>query len=242
MAERAQRAANRKNTCKLRKQLPQFDNTHTVNAHNTSKKKRAANRKNACKLRKHFRQFYNVLWAFAVCFFICLRCEHLHRLLSNWWKCFLDLLVFFLFACVFWSCSALSSLGHRRFTQKLKLSSLTKHHVIPNMYEFYLFIYSNWKPYDPSPQMLFYILWSDRNSYTPTPHWTWFWGAHSKFSAQGPEFLATALCKSMVFGVKCAVINMIINRELSFPFVDMTWLDSDGDFMLGVHIRDNHHV
>ncbi len=43
---------------------------------------------------------------------ICLCCEHLHHLLSNWWKCFLDLLVLFLFACVFWSCSALSSLGH----------------------------------------------------------------------------------------------------------------------------------
>ncbi len=36
-------------------------------------------------------------------------------LLSNWWRCFLDLLVLFLFACVFWSCSALSFLGHRIF-------------------------------------------------------------------------------------------------------------------------------
>ncbi len=41
-------------------------------------------------------------------------CEHLYHMLSTWWKCFLDLLVLFLFACVFWSCSALSSLGHRR--------------------------------------------------------------------------------------------------------------------------------
>ncbi len=54
------------------------------------------------------------LWAFAVCIFICLCCEHLHHLMSKWWKCFLDLLVLFLFACVFWSCSALSSLSHRR--------------------------------------------------------------------------------------------------------------------------------
>ena len=42
----------------------------------------------------------------------------------------------------------------------------------------------------------------------------------------------------MVFGVKSApavgakgtVINMIINRWLTFPFVDMTWLDSDGKY------------
>ncbi len=55
-----------------------------------------------------------VLWSFAVRFFIRLCCEHLHSLLSNWRRCFLDLLVLFLFPCVFWSCSALSSLGHRR--------------------------------------------------------------------------------------------------------------------------------
>ncbi len=43
-------------------------------------------------------------------------------------------------------------------------------------------------------------------------------------------------CESMVFkvksllavGAKSAVINMIINRWLTFPFVDMIWLDSDG--------------
>ncbi len=29
---------------------------------------------------------------------------------------------------------------------------------------------------------------------------------------------------------KGAVINMIINRWLTFPFVDMTWLDSDGKY------------
>ncbi len=50
-----------------------------------------------------------------VCFFICLCYEHFHHLLWNWWKCFLDLLVLFLFACVFWSCSSLSSLGHRSY-------------------------------------------------------------------------------------------------------------------------------
>ncbi len=42
----------------------------------------------------------------------------------------------------------------------------------------------------------------------------------------------------MVFGVKSgsavgakgAVINMIINRWLTFPFVDMTWLNSDDKY------------
>ncbi len=64
-------------------------------------------------------------------FFICLCCEHLQHLLSNWWRCFLDLLVLFLFVCVFWSWSTLSSLGHRIFpcnSNKLrqKLSSFKK--------------------------------------------------------------------------------------------------------------------
>ncbi len=38
------------------------------------------------------------------------------------------------------------------------------------------------------------------------------------------------------------IINMIINRWLTFPSVNMTWLDSDGKYhvMLGVHIRDNY--
>ncbi len=46
------------------------------------------------------------------------------------------------------------------------------------------------------------------------------------------------ICKSMVFGVKSSpavgdkstVINMIINRWQTFPFVDVTWLDSDGKY------------
>ncbi len=51
--ERAQRAANRKkNTCKLRKRLPQFGNTNAANAPNTTKKGMRFNRKNTCKLRK----------------------------------------------------------------------------------------------------------------------------------------------------------------------------------------------
>ncbi len=63
VAERAQRTANRKNTCKLRKQLHQFDNTRAANAHNTTKQRNALQIK----------------------FFICLCCEHLQHLLSNWW-------------------------------------------------------------------------------------------------------------------------------------------------------------
>ncbi len=39
MAERAQRPANRKNTCKLRKQLPQFYNARAAKAHDTTKKR-----------------------------------------------------------------------------------------------------------------------------------------------------------------------------------------------------------
>jgi len=44
--------------------------------------------------------------------------------------------------------------------------------------------------------------------------------------------------KSMVFGVKGApvvgakgtVINMIMNSWLTFPFLDMTWLDSNSKY------------
>ncbi len=43
---------------------------------------------------------------------MCLCCEHLQHHLSNWWRCFLNLLVLFAFACVFWGCSMLRSLGH----------------------------------------------------------------------------------------------------------------------------------
>ncbi len=72
VAERAQRAANRKNTCKLRKQLHQFDNT-TLQMLNTTKQRNALQIK----------------------LFIWLSCEHLQHLLSNWWRCFLDFLVLF---------------------------------------------------------------------------------------------------------------------------------------------------
>jgi len=37
-------------------------------------------------------------------------------------------------------------------------------------------------------------------------------------------------------------INMIINIWLTFPFVDMAWLDSDGKYQIlscGVHLRVN---
>ncbi len=97
------RAANRKKRLQIKKTTFVNLTTHTLQMLTTQpKKKRAANK-----------MYLVVLWAFAVCFFICLCCEHFHHLLSNWWKCFLDLLVLFLFACVFWSCSTLSSLGHR---------------------------------------------------------------------------------------------------------------------------------
>ncbi len=76
VAERAQRAATSENTCKLRKHLPQFDNAHAANA----QKRNALQIKciwlwafaACCVLLYLF-----VLWAFAVCFFICLCWEHL---------------------------------------------------------------------------------------------------------------------------------------------------------------------
>ncbi len=87
-----------------------------------------ANRKSSSKSRKHLHQFESrcckcsqhnqikncicsafpylvVLWVFAVHFFIWLCCEHLQHLLSNWWRCFLDLLELFLFAAR-WALSA----------------------------------------------------------------------------------------------------------------------------------------
>ncbi len=42
---------------------------------------------------------------FAARFFVWLCCEHLQRMLSNWWRCFLNLQVFFLFAAR-WALSA----------------------------------------------------------------------------------------------------------------------------------------
>ncbi len=54
VAERAQRAANRKkNTCKLRKHFRQFDNTHAANAYNTTKKRNALQIKCICLCCEH---------------------------------------------------------------------------------------------------------------------------------------------------------------------------------------------
>ncbi len=107
MAERAQRALQiEKNTKNWNKQLQIKKTTSSIWQHERCKcsqhnqiKKCTANTHNTTKQR--------------IKLFIWLCCEHLQHLLSNWWRCFLDLLVLFLFACVFWSCSALSSLGHR---------------------------------------------------------------------------------------------------------------------------------
>ncbi len=130
VAERAQRAANRKSTCELRKQLHQFYNPRAANAHNTT------NKETHCKYSQHNQTkkrapnkilYLVVLWAFAVHFFIWLCSQHnqinnfiwstflclfvlwvfVARVLSNWWSCFLNLQVFiFLFAARFfvWLC------------------------------------------------------------------------------------------------------------------------------------------
>ncbi len=87
----------RKNICKLRKQLRKFYNTHAANAHNRTKQR------NALQIKFFIGCVVNICSAFL--YLLC--CEHLQHLLSNWWF-FLDLLVLFLFACVFWSCSTLT--------------------------------------------------------------------------------------------------------------------------------------
>ena len=45
------------------------------------------------------------------------------HVLAKWWRCFLNLLVFFLFACVFLICSAVSSQGHRTTVFQQPLST-----------------------------------------------------------------------------------------------------------------------
>ncbi len=76
-----------KNTCKKRKQLPQFDKTRCKCSQHNQIKKRAANRKKhlqikkilssiwqhtCCKCSQHNQKRNTLLWAFAMCFFICL--------------------------------------------------------------------------------------------------------------------------------------------------------------------------
>ncbi len=111
------------NALQIEKTPENTQHTRCKCSQHTQKNKRAANRKKHLQIKKTL----SSLWQRTCCKSsqhtqkrntlqtkcICLCCEHLHHLLSNWWKCFLDLLVLFLFACVFWSCSALSSLGHR---------------------------------------------------------------------------------------------------------------------------------
>ncbi len=87
MAERTRHAANRKNTCKLRKQLRKVYNTRTANAHNTTKQRNALQIK----------------------IFIWLCCEHLQHLLSNWLRC----LLVFLYLHVFSEFAASSAIVYR---------------------------------------------------------------------------------------------------------------------------------
>jgi len=82
---------------------------------------------------------WKVSFLFILTSWLYVRCEYLQHVsylvalwvfaahvLSNW-RCFLNLLVFFLFACVFFSGIALSSLGHHKI-----LPSYTHLYVIPN--------------------------------------------------------------------------------------------------------------
>ncbi len=104
-----------KNTCKLRKQLHQFDNTCAANTHNTTKQRNALQ----------------------IQFFIWLCCEHLQHLLSNWWRCFLDLLVLFLFAAR-WALSATVVYLQKQWLHKhfinLEIKSITFMNFHLNLY------------------------------------------------------------------------------------------------------------
>ncbi len=42
--------------------------------------------------------------------------------------------------------------------------------------------------------------------------------------------MVSGVKRAPAVGAKGTVINMIINRWLTFPIVDMTWLDSDGKY------------
>ncbi len=68
------------------------------------------------------------------------------------------------------SCASTSGISHPHSAALLPWFIRDKQSCV-----IYSFIYSNWRPYDPSPQTLFDIL---RLQLTlPPPHWTWFWGA-----------------------------------------------------------------
>ncbi len=83
--QKKKRAANRKQRLQIKKTTFINLTTHTLLMLTTQpKKKRAANE-----------MYLVVLWAFAVCFSICLCCGHLHHLLSNWWRCFFICWCFF---------------------------------------------------------------------------------------------------------------------------------------------------
>ncbi len=86
-----------KNTCKLRKQLSSiWQHTRLQMLTTQPKKNRAAKQ-----------MYLVVLWAFAVCFFMCLCCEDLHHLRSNW-RWFLDFFYLHVFseAAARWALSA----------------------------------------------------------------------------------------------------------------------------------------
>ncbi len=36
----------------------------------------------------------------------------------------------------------------------------------------------------------------------------------------------------LLLGLKATIINMIMNRSLTFPFVDVAWLDSNGKYYI----------
>ncbi len=111
VAKRAQRAENREKHLQIKKTAFVNLTTHTLQMLTTQPKKEPRCKANvfSCvvSICSVFLYVF-VLWAFAVCFFICLCCEHLHHLLSNWWRWFLDFFYLHVFseAAACWALSA----------------------------------------------------------------------------------------------------------------------------------------
>ncbi len=113
VAERAQRAATSENTFKLRKHFPQFDNTHAANAHNTTKNRNTLQIKCIWLCCEHLQRVSLFVCVVSICTICCQNDEN----------AFLICWCFFYFSEVFWSCSALSSLGHRMLPTQLLVNN-----------------------------------------------------------------------------------------------------------------------
>ncbi len=121
----------KKNTFKLRKLFHQFDNICAANAHNTANQRKALQINSFIWLCcKHLQCVSLFVCVVSICSACCQIDEDV----------FLILLVLFLFACVFWSCSALSSLS-----DTLKIRCILMHFLICDLQGIFPFFKKNWK-------------------------------------------------------------------------------------------------